>query len=62
MGDGYRPAVIRLVGVLAIAAALGQLGDVGELGEPAHQGPVEEAVLDLIEDKHGPALELDLIA
>jgi len=47
---------------LTIAGALEQLGQVGELGEPAHQGPVEEAVLDLIEDKHGPALELDLIA
>ena len=47
---------------LTIAGALDQLGQVGELGEPAHQGPIEEAVLDLIEDKHGPALELDLIA
>ena len=55
MFDRYRSG-------LTIAAALGQLGDVGELGEPAHQGTVEEAVLDLIEDKHGPALELDLIA
>ncbi len=47
---------------LTIAGALEQLGQVGELGEPAHQGPIEEAVLDLIEEKHGPALELDLIA
>ncbi len=47
---------------LTIAGALDQLGEVGEPGEPAHQGPVEEAVLDLIEDKHAPAPELDLIA
>jgi DNA topoisomerase I len=45
---------------LTIAGALEQLGQVGEPGEPAHQGPIEEAVLDLIEDKHAP--ELDLIA
>jgi DNA topoisomerase IB len=47
---------------LTVADALEQLGQVGELGEPAHQGPIEEAVLDLIEEKHGPAPELDLIA
>jgi DNA topoisomerase IB len=47
---------------LTIAGALEQLGEVDQLGEPAHQGAIEEAVLDLIEDKHGPALELDLIA
>jgi DNA topoisomerase IB len=47
---------------LTIAGALTQLGDVGEYGEPAHQGPVEEAVLELIEQKRGPGLELDLIA
>ena len=47
---------------LTIAAALEQLGEVTELGEPAHQGAIEEAVLDLIEEKHGPAPELDLIA
>jgi DNA topoisomerase I len=47
---------------LTIAGALDQLGQVDELGEPAHQGPIEEAVLDLIEEKHGPAPELDLIA
>ena len=47
---------------LTIAGALEQLGQVDELGEPAHQGPIEEAVLDLIEEKHGPAPELDLIA
>jgi DNA topoisomerase I len=47
---------------LTIAGALDQLGQVGEAGEPAHQGPIEEAVLDLIEEKHGPAPELDLIA
>ena len=47
---------------LTIAGALEQLGQVDEPGEPAHQGPIEEAVLDLIEEKHGPAPELDLIA
>src|SRR4030095_4304215 len=47
---------------LTIAGALEQLGEVGEPGEPAHQGPIEEAVLDLIEDKQAPAPELHLIA
>jgi DNA topoisomerase I len=47
---------------LTIAGALDWLGQVGEPGEPAHQGPIEVAVLDLIEEKHGPAPELDLIA
>jgi DNA topoisomerase IB len=47
---------------LTIAGALDQLGKAGEPGEPAHQGPIEEAVLDLIEEKHAPAPELDLIA
>jgi DNA topoisomerase I len=45
---------------LTVADALEQLGQVDEPGEPAHQGPIEEAVLDLIEEKHGPAPELDL--
>jgi DNA topoisomerase IB len=45
---------------LTVAGALEQLGQVDELGEPAYQGPIEEAVLDLIEEKHGPAPELDL--
>jgi len=47
---------------LTIAGALTELGEVDEPGEPAHQGPVELAVLDLIEERHGPAPELDLIA
>jgi DNA topoisomerase IB len=45
---------------LTIAGALDRLGQIDEPGEPAHQGPIEEAVLDLIEEKHGPAPELDL--
>ena len=45
---------------LTIADALEWLGQIDELGEPAHQGPIEEAVLELIEEKHGPAPELDL--
>jgi DNA topoisomerase IB len=47
---------------LTIAGALTRLGEVEELGEPAHQGPIEEAVLDLIEERRAPAPELDLIA
>ncbi|HET6814324.1 MAG TPA: DNA topoisomerase IB, partial [Actinomycetota bacterium] len=47
---------------LTIADVLERLGQVDEPGEPAHQGPIEEAVLELIEEKHGPAPELDLIA
>ena len=40
---------------------LEQLGEVEEFGEPAHQGAIEEAVLDLIEEQR-LAPELDLIA
>jgi DNA topoisomerase-1 len=47
---------------LTIAGVLEQLGQVDELGEPAHQGPIEEAVLDLIEERRAPAAGLDLIA
>jgi DNA topoisomerase I len=43
---------------LTVAAALEQLGDVDEPGEPAHQGAVEAAVLDLIEEKRAPELDL----
>ena len=43
---------------LTVAAALEQLGQVEELGEPAHQGDVEAAVLDLIEEKRAPELDL----
>jgi DNA topoisomerase-1 len=46
---------------LTIAGALTELGEVGELGEPAHHGPIEEAVLDLIEEKRAPEPELDLL-
>jgi DNA topoisomerase I len=42
---------------VTIGNALGELGDVGELGEPAFQGGIEEAVLDLLEDEKSPALE-----
>jgi DNA topoisomerase I len=47
---------------LTIVAALTELGEIEEYGEPAHQGAIEEAVLDLIEEKRAPAPELDLIA
>jgi DNA topoisomerase-1 len=43
---------------LTIAGALTELGEVDEPGEPAHQGPVELAVLDLIEERHAPELDL----
>jgi DNA topoisomerase IB len=43
---------------LTVAGALEQLGQVDEPGEPAHQGAVEVAVLDLIEDKRAPELDL----
>jgi DNA topoisomerase-1 len=45
---------------LTIAGVLERLGQVDEPGEPAHQGPIEEAVLDLIEDKHAPELDLTI--
>jgi len=43
---------------LTVAAALERLGEVDEPGEPAHQGAIEAAVLDLIEEKHAPELDL----
>jgi DNA topoisomerase I len=43
---------------LTVAAALEQLGEVDELGEPAYQGDVEAAVLDLIEERRAPELDL----
>jgi DNA topoisomerase I len=47
--DRYRDGV-------TIGGALDRLGDVG-FGEPATQGAVEEAVLDLLEESESPALE-----
>ncbi len=41
---------------VTIVGALEHLGAVG-LGEPSTQGPVEEAVLDLLEDEKSPAIE-----
>jgi DNA topoisomerase I len=43
---------------LTVAGALEQLGQVETPGEPAHQGGVEAAVLDLIEEKRAPELDL----
>jgi DNA topoisomerase-1 len=43
---------------LTVAGALEQLGQASEPGEPAHQGAVEAAVLDLIEEKRAPELDL----
>ncbi|HTE70677.1 MAG TPA: DNA topoisomerase IB [Actinomycetes bacterium] len=45
---------------LTIAGALPELGQVEELGEPAHQGAIEVAVLELIEDKVAPELDLTI--
>jgi DNA topoisomerase I len=44
--------------------AVDQLADVDEPGQPAHQGAVELAVLDLIEERHAPREEppVELIA
>ncbi len=47
MFDRYRSG-------LTITGALEALGDVDEFGEPAHQGAIEAAVLDLIQDKRAP--------
>ena len=41
---------------ITIGGALDRLGDV-DLGEPATQGTVEEAVLDLLEESESAALE-----
>jgi DNA topoisomerase IB len=46
----------RYCGGVTIGNALVALGDV-DLGEPAFQGAIEEAVLDLLEDESSPALE-----
>jgi DNA topoisomerase-1 len=47
----------RYLSGVTIGGALEELGDVDELGEPAIQGGIEEAVLDLLEDERSPALE-----
>jgi DNA topoisomerase IB len=41
---------------VTIGGALDSLGD-ADLGEPAFQGPVEQAVLDLLENEESPVLE-----
>jgi DNA topoisomerase IB len=41
---------------VTIAGVLEELGDVEVFGEPALQGAVEEAVLDLIEESNSPAI------
>jgi hypothetical protein len=43
---------------LTIAGALTDLADVDSFGEPSHQGAIEVAVLDLVEDKRAPAFDL----
>ncbi|HEX2110785.1 MAG TPA: hypothetical protein VHF67_04480 [Gaiellaceae bacterium] len=47
----------RFASAVTIRPALVALGDVGELGEPAFQGEIEEAVLDLLEDEKSEAIE-----
>ena len=47
----------RYLGGVTIGGVVPELGDVGELGQPAFQGPVEQAVLDLLEEEKSPALE-----
>jgi DNA topoisomerase I len=47
----------RYASGVTIGGALEALGDVAELGEPAFQGAIEAAVLDLLEDETSPALE-----
>jgi DNA topoisomerase IB len=47
----------RYAAGVTIGGALAELGDEAELGEPAFQGAIEAAVLDLLEDETSPALE-----
>jgi hypothetical protein len=47
----------RYLSGVTIGGALDALGESADLGSPAFQGAIEEAVLDLIEDGEGPALE-----
>jgi DNA topoisomerase-1 len=47
----------RYASGVTIGGALVALGDEAELGEPAFQGAIEAAVLDLLEDETSPALE-----
>jgi DNA topoisomerase IB len=47
----------RYASGVTIGGALEALGDEAELGEPAFQGAIEGAVLDLLEDETSPALE-----
>ena len=47
----------RYLGGVTIGGALEALGEGSDLGSPAFQGAIEEAVLDLIENGEGPALE-----
>lgn len=51
------PRVIdRYESGVTIAGVVEELGEVDAFGEPAHQGAVEEAVLDLIEESNSPAI------
>jgi DNA topoisomerase I len=47
----------RYLSGVTIGGALVAIGDVEEIGEPAFQGDIEEAVLDLLEDERTPAIE-----
>jgi DNA topoisomerase I len=43
---------------VTIGGALDRLGEGADLGQPSFQGPVEEAVLDLLEDERTAAIEM----
>ena len=47
----------RYAAGVTIGGVLTEIGDVEEVGEPAFQGAVEDAVLDLLEDERSPAIE-----
>jgi DNA topoisomerase-1 len=47
----------RYLSGVTIGGALAGIGEVSEVGEPAFQGAVEEAVLDLLEDERSDAIE-----
>jgi DNA topoisomerase I len=47
----------RYLGGVTIGGVLPALGDVAERGQPAFQGAVEKAVLDLLEEEKSPVLE-----
>jgi DNA topoisomerase I len=47
----------RYAAGVTIGGAVDDFGDVEDFGAPSTQGPIEEAVLDLLEEERSPALE-----